>query len=322
MGNGTLDLSKEDVIQGLIAQWKDTFCTEAVYTPASKNPASFTGEDSPCNSRLSIVCKSMACWSMCICDMHKSVVAWGKILMRLTSAGPGFSVSLSGGVCSFDDQLFSSGSGEIEIDCVGPSVTVRKTPATFVSKSNDPETFISSVSTHCPGLLVWATLHFCSDAHLTVLVQQPRSYSTLAPHATILKLWHCLQYCSISSVLEDKLEDVFAKNITFSKNKDTSTTTEVLYVFDKKLDDVLSIANLTAQATSASNSTASDLDSGSITDLVQSAFMSALGLVNNPVSAVSSFVTNLGSDAQSAISNITSSSGPEVNTLLQVLAGK
>ena len=46
----------------------------------------------------------------------------------------------------FNDELFSSGSGEIEIDCVGPSVTVKKTPAVFVSKSNDPETFVSSVS--------------------------------------------------------------------------------------------------------------------------------------------------------------------------------
>ena len=43
VGNDTLDLSKQDVIQGLISQWKDKFCTEAVYTPASKNPASFTG---------------------------------------------------------------------------------------------------------------------------------------------------------------------------------------------------------------------------------------------------------------------------------------
>ena len=128
----------------------------------------------------------------------------------------------------------------------------------------------------------------------------------------------CLQYCSISSVLEDKIEDVFAKNITFGKSKDTSTTTEVLYVFDKKIDDLVGVANLTANSTSSS----SGLDTGSITDLVQNAFMTALGLVNNPVSAVSSFVSNLGSDAQSAISNITSATGPEVNTLLQVLAGK
>ena len=128
----------------------------------------------------------------------------------------------------------------------------------------------------------------------------------------------CLQYCSISSVLEDKIEDVFAKNITFGKSKDTSTTTEVLYVFDKKIDDLVGVANLTASTTSSS----SGLDTGSITDLVQNAFMTALGLVNNPVSAVSSFVSNLGSDAQSAINNITSATGPEVNTLLQVLAGK
>ena len=62
-------------------------------------------------------------------------------------AGPGFSLSIAGGGCVFNDTAFSNGSGDIEIDCVGPSVTVKKTPAVFVSKSNTPETFISSVST-------------------------------------------------------------------------------------------------------------------------------------------------------------------------------
>ena len=42
-GNNTLDITKQDVLEGVISEWKDTFCTDAVYTPASKNPATFTG---------------------------------------------------------------------------------------------------------------------------------------------------------------------------------------------------------------------------------------------------------------------------------------
>ena len=78
-----------------------------------------------------------------------------------------------------------------------------------------------------------------------------------------------------------------------------------------------------AASTAAS---AGGLDTSSVSSLVSSAFMEALGLINNPVQGVSNFVQSLGADAQTAISNVTSAAGSsassEVNTLLTILAGK
>ena len=71
---------------------------------------------------------------------------------------------------------------------------------------------------------------------------------------------------------------------------------------------------------------AGGLDTSSVSSLVSSAFMEALGLINNPVQGVSNFVQSLGADAQTAISNVTSAAGSsassEVNMLLTILAGK
>ena len=179
---------------------------------------------------------------------------------------------------------------DINIDCVGPSVTVKKTPAVFVSKSNDPETFVSSVrallsharSWRCttPGLPLthagWQSgqqcmpaeqqpapyLHArswcCSEGSLHLAGGCMRMDCTLAWHGAcllitahtqllascrkanqhpgmpgpqLLTLLVLLQFCSISSTLEDKISDTYSKNITFSKDK--VTTTEVLFVFDR-----------------------------------------------------------------------------------------
>ena len=84
---------------------------------------------------------------------------------------------------------------------------------------------------------------------------------------------------------------------------------------------------LQALDSAASNAAAaSGLDTTSVSSLVSSAFMEVLGLVNNPVQGVSNFISSLGSEAQTAISNITAAAGPQassdVNTLLTILAGK
>ena len=39
----TQDLSKEGVLDAVASDFEATFCSAAVYTPASKNPASLTG---------------------------------------------------------------------------------------------------------------------------------------------------------------------------------------------------------------------------------------------------------------------------------------
>lgn len=68
-------------------------------------------------------------------------------------AGPGASITISAGACVFNQTAFYSSNGDFEIDCVGPSVVIAKTPATFESESKTPESFTSSVSLHTVHLL-------------------------------------------------------------------------------------------------------------------------------------------------------------------------
>lgn len=64
---------------------------------------------------------------------------------RADVAGPGCSLTIAAGACVFNQTEFAASNGNIQIDCVGPSVVVTKTPAVLKSASTEPETFTSSV---------------------------------------------------------------------------------------------------------------------------------------------------------------------------------
>lgn len=61
----------------------------------------------------------------------------------LLCAGPGFTLTFALGNCTFDEKQLLSKDGAIE--CVGPSVTLDKTPATFTSAYQSAAKFVGEV---------------------------------------------------------------------------------------------------------------------------------------------------------------------------------
>lgn len=59
--------------------------------------------------------------------------------MRCMHAGPGFSLTFSVGNCTLDEARLLSKDGAIQ--CVGPAMTLERTPATFTSAYTSAATF-------------------------------------------------------------------------------------------------------------------------------------------------------------------------------------
>jgi hypothetical protein len=58
-------------------------------------------------------------------------------------AGPGFTLTFALGNCTFDDKQLLSKDGAIQ--CVGPSISLDKTPATFTSAYISAAKFVGQV---------------------------------------------------------------------------------------------------------------------------------------------------------------------------------
>ncbi len=63
------------------------------------------------------------------------------------TAGPGFTLTFELGNCTFDGKELLSKDGAIH--CVGPSVILDRTPATFTSAYISAAKFVGQVSIHC-----------------------------------------------------------------------------------------------------------------------------------------------------------------------------
>ena len=114
-------------LQQLHTSFTNAYCTPAIYTPSAPVPANLTGV------LLITAAIPLHVWTdtvlSCMCGAVQS--------------GPGFSLTFSAGNCTFDPVELQSKDGAIQ--CVGPSVTLDKTPAIFTSGYESAATFTGEV---------------------------------------------------------------------------------------------------------------------------------------------------------------------------------